>query len=204
VRPDLLFESPPIELNKDFWLLPKFVSTDPLRVDIESVALQAQFRFMKVPRGKQMKVAMTNCGSLGWTSSQNGYSYLANDPLTDIPWPEMPATFRALCSNAISAVGWRKMAPDACLINRYAEGAGMGLHCDQDERDHTQPIVSVSIGDSCKFMLGGLERSSPIRSIELNDGDVLVWGKSARLTYHGVRPLAKDSQRYNLTFRRAG
>jgi DNA oxidative demethylase len=204
LRLALLFSSPPIELIKDFWLLPKFVSTDELRESIAAVAHLSQFRFMQVPRGKKMKVAMTNCGPLGWTSSTKGYAYLPKDPLTDIPWPAMPSHFNLLCANALAVVGWPVVQPDACLINRYGDGAGMGLHCDQDERDLTQPIVSVSIGDSCKFMLGGLQRSSPVRSIELHDGDVMVWGKSARLTYHGVRPLAENTERYNLTFRKAG
>jgi DNA oxidative demethylase len=81
----------------------------------------------------------------------------------------------------------------------------LGLHQDRDEHDLRAPIVSVSIGASCKFVLGGMQRSSPVQSIALHDGDVMVWGGHSRLIYHGVRPLPKDSDlRYNLTFRKAG
>jgi DNA oxidative demethylase len=102
-------------------------------------------------------------------------------------------------------VGWPDYAPDACLINRYAPGAGLGLHQDRDELNLRQPIVSVSIGASCKFILGGLQRNSCVQSIALHDGDVMVWGGRSRLVFHGVRPLParNHANRYNLTFRKA-
>ena len=80
----------------------------------------------------------------------------------------------------------------------------MGLHQDRNENDFSQPIVSVSIGASCKFILGGLRRSDPTRSFTLNDGDVMVWGGAARLIFHGVRPLPVGSAvRHNITLRKA-
>jgi DNA oxidative demethylase len=79
----------------------------------------------------------------------------------------------------------------------------MSLHQDRNEQDLSAPIVSVSIGASCKFTLGGLRRSDAVKSIDLHDGDVMVWGGSARLVFHGVRPLQQDQLRYNLTFRKA-
>lgn len=197
----------PVELAPDFWLLSNYVSNAAVLLDnIEQVTDIAPFRHMQVPGGKQMAVGMSNCGALGWTSNAQAYAYTAHDPMTQLPWPRMPEAFMALARDAAAAVGWQYFVPDACLINRYAAGAGLGLHQDRDERDHSQPIVSVSIGESCKFMLGGLQRSDPVRSITLNDGDVMVWGGRARLIFHGVRPLpvATKSYRYNLTFRKAG
>jgi DNA oxidative demethylase len=201
----MLFANAPIELIPDFWLLPSFVDTTSLLIDINHVAEQAPFRHMQVPRGSFMKVAMTNCGNVGWTSSSRGYAYLPIDSSTHAktPWPAMPSRFKALAMEASEAVGFGLFEPDACLINRYRDGAGMGLHQDKDEKDLTQPIVSVSIGDDCKFIVGGLTRQHPIKSITLSDGDVLVWGKSARLAFHGVRPLKDGLTRYNLTFRKA-
>jgi DNA oxidative demethylase len=170
------------------------------------VADKAPFRHLVVPSRKQMAVAMTNCGPLGWTSSAKGYQYLAYDPDTQLAWPAMPESFTTLAREAASAVGWHGYSPDACLINRYAPGAGLGLHQDRDELDHLAPIVSVSIGASCKFILGGLQRNSPTQSVSLHDGDVMVWGGRSRLIFHGVRPLpaGTNAYRYNLTFRKAG
>jgi DNA oxidative demethylase len=199
----MLFSPHPIELSPDFWLLPAFVDTQALQADIHAIAAQAPFRHMQVGRGQQMSVAMTNCGDFGWTSSLSGYAYRPNDPQTTNAWPSMPEAFRNLAASAVKTIGWQPFYPDACLINRYQEGASMGLHQDKDEKDQDEPIVSVSIGASCKFILGGLSRNDPTKSIALNDGDLLVWGKSARLVFHGVRPLKGAEIRYNLTFRKA-
>jgi DNA oxidative demethylase len=176
-----------------------------LIAEIEFIAKQSPFRFMQVARGNYMKVAMTNCGDFGWTSSCGGYRYDAQDRqgLTPKAWPPMPNRFEQIASEAAKAVGWAYVRPDACLVNRYENGAGMGLHQDKDERDLNNPIVSVSIGASCKFIVGGLNRQSPTRSVLLSDGDVLIWGKSARLVFHGVRALKEGLTRYNLTMRKA-
>jgi DNA oxidative demethylase len=198
-----LFASAPLQLAPDVWLLKEFAIDKDLRAGIEAVASQAAFRHYAVPGGKSMSVAMTNCGRLGWVSSAQGYSYLPHDPDTLQAWPDMPEAFARLASDAARQAGWADFEPDACLINRYAIGAGMGMHQDRDEQDLSAPIVSVSIGASCKFMLGGLRRSGALKSIDLHDGDVLVWGGSARLVFHGVRPLQQDQLRYNLTFRKA-
>jgi DNA oxidative demethylase len=202
---DMLFKNPPIEVLPDFWLLPALVETPPLVAEIEIIAKQSPFRLMQVAKGNYMKVAMTNCGDFGWTSSSSGYRYDDQDRQGLMPkaWPHMPNRFKQIASEAAQAVGWENQEPDACLVNRYENGAGMGLHQDKDEKDLNKPIVSVSIGASCKFIVGGLTRQSPTRSLTLNDGDVLIWGKSARLVFHGVRPLKEGLTRYNLTMRKA-
>lgn len=200
----MMFASSPIELAPDFWLLSGFALGRPLREGISAVTAAAPFRHLIVPSGKKMAVAMSNCGSLGWTSSAQGYRYLPYDPDSQLPWPTMPDAFVMLAREAAAAVGWNHYAPEACLINRYAPGAGLGLHQDRDELDLSQPIVSVSIGASCKFILGGLQRHDPVRSVALHDGDVVVWGGRSRLAFHGVRPLPASANelRYNLTFRK--
>lgn len=204
----MLFASSPLELEDDFWLLPGFTRDLPLLEDIAKLVALAPLRHLVVPGGKRMTVSMSNCGQLGWTSDCGGYRYTRVDPLSGKPWPAIPKRFMDLAQSAALQVGWSGFTPDACLINQYAPGAGLGLHQDRDELDHTQPIVSVSIALPCKFILGGLQRNDPVRSVSLQHGDVMVWGGRSRLRFHGVRPLALQSStsepyRYNLTFRRA-
>jgi alkylated DNA repair protein (DNA oxidative demethylase) len=205
----MLFESVPQLIAPDFWLLRGFASSKLLMPHIEAVCSAAPFRRMTVPGGKQMSVAMTNCGAFGWTASESSYAYAAQDPATGATWPAMPTELDALARQAAALVGWSSFMPDACLINRYEAGAGMGLHQDRDERDATQPvpspIVSVSLGTTCKFMIGGLKRTDSVTSVALHSGDVLVWGGVSRLLFHGVRPMSKaaGTLRYNLTFRKA-
>jgi DNA oxidative demethylase len=200
----MLFEQAPIELAPQVWVLPQFADTAALGLLIEHLAAQAPFRHMTVPGGQTMKVALTNCGDFGWTSDDKAYRYSAIDPDSGQPWPMMPLLFKQLGQSAAAVCGFDDFAPDACLVNRYVAGAGMGLHQDRNEHDFSQPIVSVSIGASCKFILGGLRRSDPTRSFTLNDGDVMVWGGAARLVFHGVGPLAVGSAvRHNITLRKA-
>ena len=198
-----LFDSPPIALAPNIWLFRGYVDTVPLLQDIETIAAQAAFRYMQVPGGQSMSVAMTNCGSLGWVTDSDGYRYVTTDPLSQKTWPALPDAWRALASGAAACVGWQDFVPDACLVNRYEARARMGLHQDKNERDYSQPIVSVSIGASCSFQVGGLSRTDAVKSTALHDGDVVVWGGAARLVFHGVRPL-QSGMRYNLTFRKAG
>ena len=97
-------------------------------------------------------------------------------------------------SRLAAAAGFPAFAPDACLINRYAAGAGMGLHQDRNERDYDAPVVSVSFGVPATFLWGGETRTAPVRKVRLEHGDVVVWGGASRLRYHGVSPLAAGSR----------
>ncbi|EMP57413.1 alpha-ketoglutarate-dependent dioxygenase AlkB [Marinobacter santoriniensis NKSG1] len=185
-------------------------SAQTLVAAIESVSGQAAFRYMETPGGHTMSAAMTCCGELGWVTDRRGYRYTQNDPETGAPWPEMPRVFRELAVMAAEAAGFPGFAPDACLINRYRPGAKMGLHQDRDERDFSQPIVSVSLGLPLVFQFGGPRRSDRPLRVPLSHGDVIVWGGPVRRHYHGVLTLRRGAHpltgdcRYNLTFRKAG
>ncbi len=176
---------------------------------IGRIAAAAPFCHMQTPGVQHMSVAMTNCGPLGWVSDRAGYRYQASDPASGQAWPAMPDSFRQLAGAAAALAGFPGFAPDACLINRYVPGARMSLHQDRDERDFSQPIVSVSLGLPVIFQLAGETRSGPRLRLPLAHGDVLVWGGPDRLRFHGVQTLAAGEHpltgacRYNLTFRRA-
>ena len=202
----------PEPLNTGAVLLRGFARSqaEALIREIGSVSSSSPFRHMLTPGGYQMSVAMTNCGALGWVTDRSGYRYQAIDPQTGHPWPRMPIIFRQLAEHAATAAGFAEFRPDACLINRYAMGARMGLHQDKDEQDLSAPIVSVSLGLPAVFLFGGMTRSERPRRIRVENGDVVVWGGPARLTFHGVAPLAEGEHpltgryRFNLTFRKAG
>ncbi len=176
---------------------------------VAEIAAVAPFRNMVTPGGYRMSVAMTNCGRVGWITDRRGYRYDPVDPMTGRAWPEMPALFRRLAADAAVSGGFAGFDPDACLINRYEPGTKLSLHRDEDERDMTAPIVSVSLGIPAVFLFGGNSRADRPRRIRLESGDVVVWGGPDRLVYHGVAPLAEgedpltENCRFNLTFRKA-
>ncbi len=185
-------------------------SAPDLVAALEQVVAVSPFRYMVVRGGHRMSVEMTNCGRLGWISDESGYRYDSLDPLTGHNWPPMPAAFRRLAASAAAEAGYQNFDTDACLVNRYAPGARMGLHQDKNEQDYNAPIVSVSLGLPAVFLFGGMRRSDSTRRILLESGDVVVWGAAARLAYHGVTKLADGEDpltgrsRINLTFRKAG
>lgn len=177
---------------------------------LDSVLLQAPLRQMQTPSGYTMSARLSSCGALGWTTDRDGYHYSPLDPLSARPWPAMPGVFLALAAAAASSAGFSGFVPDSCLINAYAPGAKMSLHQDKNERCHTAPIVSISLGLPAIFQFGGFERSDPTQRIALFHGDIMVWGGVDRLRYHGVMPIKPGhhsllgEQRINITLRQAG
>ena len=176
--------------------------------EVARIAEAAPFRHLVTPGGYTMSVAMTNCGRTGWVSDRTGYRYDSKDPGSGAPWPPLPNAFLSLAVRAAAEGGFANYDPDACLINRYAAGAKLGLHQDRDEKDAWAPIVSVSLGLPAVFLWGGKRRSDPVRRMRVESGDVVVWGGPARFVYHGVAPLKGGEHpltgdaRINLTFRK--
>ena len=174
---------------------------------IRGVVAEAPLYLPEMPgTGKPLSVRMTNCGSLGWvTDRERGYRYQATHPKTGRPWPAMPPELLEL---------WRAVAgypkpPEACLVNFYSDDARMGLHQDRDETDLTAPVMSISLGNTCLFRVGGLTRKDPTASFRLSSGDIVILGGPGRLCFHGVdriypntSTLLQNGGRINLTLRR--
>ncbi|OYW41657.1 MAG: alkylated DNA repair dioxygenase [Azorhizobium sp. 12-66-6] len=148
--------------------------------EINTILAEAPLFTPRMPRtGKAFSVRMSNCGPLGWVLD-------AWNRLTGAAAP-----------------------PQACLINWYAPDARMSLHQDRDEHDFTAPVLSLSLGDTALFRLGGTERRSPTRSLRLASGDALLLSGESRLAFHGIDRILPGTStllphpgRFNLTLRR--
>lgn len=159
--------------------------------------------------GRKMSVGML-CLGKHW----NGMTYGYEDCRTDfdgLAVPPIPSRLSETARGAAADAGFA-MAPDLCILNYYSHEARMGVHQDKDERPETiaagVPIVSVSLGDAARFVIGGLSRRDRTRPIVLRSGDILVMGGPSRLRYHGVTrilagtaPEGTGPGRFNLTFR---
>lgn len=153
--------------------------------------------------GARMSVAMTAAGRLGWVSDRRGYRYADRHP-SGRPWPPLPDPVLAVW-RAVS--GWPG-DPCSCLVNLYAPEARMGMHQDRDERVPAAPVVSVSLGDTAVFRIGGTARGGPTARLDLASGDVLVLAGPSRLAFHGVDRILPGTStllgapgRINLTLR---
>jgi DNA oxidative demethylase len=161
--------------------------------------------------GGKMHVRML-CLGRHW----NGKTYTYEPTRTDfdgLPAPPLPETFRSLARDISTSAGMT-VDPDLCILNYYEAEGRMGLHQDKDESERSiaagLPVVSVSLGDTARFLFGGLRRKDPVEAHLLESGDAFVFGGPARLRYHGVSrimpgtapPELHVSGRFNLTFRR--
>jgi alkylated DNA repair protein (DNA oxidative demethylase) len=179
---------------------------EALLVDLRAVVKAAPLFVPRMPRtGKPFSVRMSNCGALGWVSDETGYRYQPAHPETGEPWPAMPDALLA----AWQALAGYPHPPEACLINLSDATAKMGLHQDRDEDDLNAPVLSLSLGDTAVFRVGGTSRGGRTVSLKLQSGDALSFGGPARLALHGIdriiagtSTLLPQGGRINLTLRR--
>jgi DNA alkylation damage repair protein AlkB len=159
--------------------------------------------------GRKMSVGML-CLGRHWNALTYTYEPSRSDH-DGLPVPPVPEDLASLASGAARRAGF-DVTPDICIINFYTADSRMGVHQDKDERPETLaagvPIVSISLGDAARFVVGGLTRKEPMRPLVLRSGDVLVMGGSSRLRFHGVTrilpgtaPEGTGPGRFNLTFR---
>jgi alkylated DNA repair protein (DNA oxidative demethylase) len=179
---------------------------EALLADLRTVVKAAPLFVPRMPRtGKPFSVRMSNCGALGWVSDETGYRYQPEHPETGERWPAMPEALLA----AWQALASYPHPPEACLINLYDAAAKMGLHQDRDEDDLDAPVLSLSLGDTAVFRVGGTSRGGKTVSVKLQSGDALSFGGPARLAFHGIdriiagtSTLLPQGGRINLTLRR--
>lgn len=160
--------------------------------------------------GGRMRVRMT-CLGRHWNPLTYAYEATRADH-DGAPVQPVPLDWVQLASALARQAGF-DFRPDICLINFYGSDGRMGLHQDKDESaaslDAGYPVVSVSLGDTARFLFGGLRRRDSIEPLMLESGDVFVFGRTARRRYHGVSRIIPDTApealdlegRFNLTFR---
>jgi DNA oxidative demethylase len=160
--------------------------------------------------GGKMHVRML-CLGKHWNGKTYAYESTRSD-FDNLPAPPLPDNFKILARELARAAGMALDA-DLCILNYYDADGRMGLHQDKDETEQSiaagLPVVSVSLGDTARFLFGGLRRKEPVESRLLESGDAFVFGGRARLRYHGVSrilpgtapPELEMTGRFNLTFR---
>jgi len=171
---------------------------------VGEILAAAPLHHAKTPSGLPMGVMVSDCGTAEafrrrWDPGNQEVKRL---------WPPVPRVLLDFAVTCAVRTGFPAFRPDCCHINRYQAGTKLGLHQDRHECDMTQPIVSISLGLECVFLLGGLERTDMVKRMLLEHGDVVVWGGASRMRFHGVLPLKPGCHpltgpyRYNLTFRK--
>ena len=168
--------------------------------------------YTPVVRGLHPMSVRMLCLGRHWNARHYVYEDVRSD-VDGLPVQRLPDEFALLAERAGSEAGFT-IRPDLCIVNWYGESSRMGLHQDKDESPESLtrgvPVVSVSLGDTARFLFGGLRRRVPVETMLLESGDVFVFGGPARLRYHGVTRVLPGtapaglpfSGRLNLTFRK--
>lgn len=162
--------------------------------------------------GHEMSVK-TVC--LGWHWRPYAYSREAVD-VNGNRVLDLPDWMVRLGRSALAGTGafsGEEYTPDTALVNYYDDQARMGMHQDRDEVSRA-PVVSLSIGDACRFRFGNVEnRGRPYQDLDLASGDLFVFGGPSRLAYHGIPKVypgtapagcGLDHGRVNITMRVTG
>jgi alkylated DNA repair protein (DNA oxidative demethylase) len=106
------------------------------------------------------------------------------------------------------------MTPTHLLLLYYTTHRGIPWHRDNDpnDGDNLEPIVSISVGNSCVF--GYKKYGRPEQHVRLHSGDVVIWGGPERNLSHCVKNVEPGTgparvkklmgdARLNFTFRSA-
>jgi len=167
--------------------------------------------YTPIVRGRYPMSVRMLCLGRHWNATSYSYEDIRSD-VDGQPVPALPADFESLARRTALDAGF-PVRPDICIVNWYRAGSRMGLHQDKDESDASlesgAPVVSFSLGDTAKFLFGGLRRREPVETVQLESGDAFVFGGPARLRYHGVARILPNTApvglgfegRLNLTFR---
>jgi alkylated DNA repair protein (DNA oxidative demethylase) len=160
--------------------------------------------------GGRMHVRML-CLGRHWNGRTYQYEERRSD-FDNLPAPPLPEDMARLAREIARSAGMT-LAPDLCILNYYEADGRMGLHQDKDESQAAiaagVPVVSISLGDTARFLFGGVRRKDPVEARMLASGDAFVFGGPARLRYHGVTRILPGTAppelgltgRFNLTFR---
>jgi DNA alkylation damage repair protein AlkB len=203
-----------MEIAPGAWYLRRYLS------GAEQIAIAAQCLelgsrdagfYTPIVRGLHPMSVKMLCLGRHWNAKTYTYEHVRSD-VDGRPVPALPADLARIAARAGRAAGF-DFSPDLCIVNWYSTSSRMGLHQDKDESRESleagAPVVSLSIGDSARFLFGGLKRKDPVEKILLESGDVFVFGGESRLRYHGVTRILPGTGpadlgfegRLNLTFR---
>jgi DNA oxidative demethylase len=206
---DALLPRPRAELAPGAVHVPDWLGFDEQRELIAACRGWPGYRHTTYPNGGVMSVK-TVC--LGWHWYPYGYSRTTDDGKPVLPFPDWLGDLgRRALADAYGEPA-EDYEPDTALVSFYVEKTKMGQHQDKDEQS-AAPVVSISLGDTCVFRFGNTEsRTKPYTDVELQSGDLFVFGGPSRFAYHGVpRTLAGTADpalgltgRLNITLRVSG
>lgn len=121
----------------------------------------------------------------------------------------IPSLVMSHCAQVVQSIPWEQVLPTAAcvdtadwsatykveagVVNYYQSRDTLTAHVDQSEVDASRPLVSISVGESAIFLVGGATRDEPPIPILLRSGDVVIMSGPSRRVFHGVPRILQGS-----------
>lgn len=146
--------------------------------DVRTVCAAAPLVRPVARGGAPMRVKVTAAGRWGWVGDGE-YRYDALQK-NGQPWPAIPPRWIEIANRVGGVRPW-----DSAIVNWYEPDAALGWHRDLAERDRTQPIVTISLGDAASWAVRR-EEDAPVSRTRLESGDVTLLADALRLALHSI------------------
>lgn len=122
-----------------------------------------------------------------WTTLGYQYNWTTKEYDFDLDPAPFPHNLAEFCRFTAEACGYGPaFRSEAGIVNFYGLGDTLTSHVDRSELTMGAPLLSVSLGSSCVFLVGGTDREDPVTPIILRSGDVSILSGPSRLFFHGV------------------
>ncbi|CAK9840866.1 Alpha-ketoglutarate-dependent dioxygenase abh1 [Schizosaccharomyces pombe] len=82
---------------------------------------------------------------------------------------------------------------EAAIVNFYSPGDTLSAHIDESEEDLTLPLISLSMGLDCIYLIGTESRSEKPSALRLHSGDVVIMTGTSRKAFHAVPKIIPNS-----------
>ncbi|CAO3686307.1 unnamed protein product [Umbelopsis ramanniana] len=141
--------------------------------------------------------------SLGYQYNWSEKSYFFDRP---IPVPEEAAKLSIAIAKAVEGIGYRQgdgfrwqnnykgdsYLPEAGIVNYYQLKDTLMAHVDRSELNMEAPLISMSLGHKCIYLIGEQTRDTKPHAILLQSGDVMAMTGTSRSAFHGVPKILDD------------
>ncbi|GLV36041.1 AlkB [Carabus blaptoides fortunei] len=97
-----------------------------------------------------------------------------------------PEDLAFLCNHIANITGFKHFVAEAAIVNYYHMNSTLSGHTDHSEKNLDAPLISISLGQTAIFLIGGPTEDFPALPIFVESGDIIIMSKESRLCYHAV------------------
>eukprot|EP00744_Colponema_vietnamica_P019509 GILI01027600.1.p1 GENE.GILI01027600.1~~GILI01027600.1.p1 ORF type:complete len:471 (-),score=63.63 GILI01027600.1:113-1525(-) len=114
---------------------------------------------------------------------------------------QVAASHKALTDEEIlSALLSPSYEPQTAIVNYFPVGTMMCAHQDLSEPCLHRPLISISLGSSCVFLMGTTSRDDKPFAFILRSGDIVAFTGPSRVAFHAVPRVLEDCPEHLVDF----